>query len=137
MLEPELHRSALHSAVRSPWTLGIGITLGVSVIDRIGVDDQRRGTQFLRQISLYAAEILSIANDYDLAADVNAELFQFLEIFRPAVIGIDDIGRDIPRGGVAVESRHHLGIVLEGVIIHLLGRRSVHDSALSRKGVNA
>jgi hypothetical protein len=50
----------------------------------------------LGYVALDSTEILAIADDHDLAPDIDLQLFQLLEIFGTAVICIDDIGLCIP-----------------------------------------
>ncbi len=92
-----LHRSSLHGGVGPPRALGILVALEVAIIDGIGVDDDAGGSVLCRHEWLYAAEVLAIAHQDQLSFQVDAQLFQLLEIFRPAIIGVDNLGGHITR----------------------------------------
>ena len=58
---------------------------------------------FLRDECLHAAEVLAVTHHDDLAAHVDLQFFQFLEILGRAVVGVDHIGLGIAGGRHAVE----------------------------------
>ncbi len=95
ILEEILHRSALHAAVGTPWTHRVGVALVVAIILRIGVDDDADGAALLGDVDLHAAEIRAVADDYDLAVQVDLLFREFVEVFEPAVVCVDRFARHV------------------------------------------
>src|SRR4051794_25982715 len=91
MLESELNGATLHAAGRTPWSFRVSVSLGEAVVHRIGVNDERGGAHLLRQISLHAAKIFSVADEDDLAANVNALVGKSFEVFGAPVVGVNNI----------------------------------------------
>ncbi len=71
-------------------------------------------------------KILSVAHQHDLAADVDLQLVEFLEVLRRPVIGIDHIGLDVARGRHAIEGHDHSRIVLIRIAFDTLTRGPMH-----------
>ena len=116
----------MHSGFRPPGTLAVRIAFEVAVIPGIGVDKHGCGAVLLRHEALDPSEILAIADDHDLAPDIDLQLFQLLEIFRTSVIRVNNIGLGIARRGGAVERHEHPGIVLKRIIGDMLAGGTVH-----------
>jgi hypothetical protein len=84
-----------------------------------------------------ATKILPVADDHDLAAHVNFQFFQLLEILRRAVVGIDHVGFHISRWRHAVERHDHAGIVLVWIVVHALASRPMHFDTGGRSQAHA
>src|SRR5262249_7213404 len=54
-------------------------------------DEYPKGPTFLGVVDLQAAEELAVADQDDLALDVDAQFLQGGEVLRPSVIDIDDL----------------------------------------------
>ena len=50
---------------------------------------------FLGSEYFYAAKVLAVADDHDLAAHIDLQLLQLLEIFGRAVVRVNHIGLDV------------------------------------------
>ena len=92
-----LHRSALHGSVGTPRSLGIFVTFEVTVVPRIGINDDAGGSVLRRKKGFHAAKHLAIADDDDLAFQVDAHFFQLREVLRATVVGINHVGGDVAR----------------------------------------
>ena len=136
-LEHVAHRSALHASIRPPRSLGILIAAPPAIVERIGIDDHSRRAMFLRDEFLHPAEVLAVANQDDLAAHIDLQLLQLLEIFRRAVVGIDHFRLGISRRRHAVERHHDAGIVVVRIAIDVLARGTVHFDSGRRGDVHA
>ena len=92
-LEHVSHGTALHARVGAPGSVGIFVAAAPAVIGGVGVDDHSGRAVLLRDENFYAAEVLAVADEHDLAAHVDFQFVEFLKIFGRAVVGIDDLGR--------------------------------------------
>ncbi len=136
-LEHVSHRPALHAGIRPPRPLGIFVAAPPAIIGGIGVNDHARRAMFLRDENFDSAKILPVAHQHDLAAHVDFQLVEFLEIFRRAVVGIDHVGLGIARRRHAVERHHHAGIVLIRIVVDMLARGAVHFDSGGRGQIDA
>ena len=84
---------------------------------------------FLRDENFDSAKILAVAHDDDLAAHIDFQLVELLEVFWSAVVGVDHIGLDVAGGRHAVEGHDDARIVLKGIVFHMLARGPVHFDA--------
>ena len=80
----------------------------------------------LRDEDFHSAKILAVADEDDLAAYIDFQLLEFLEIFGGAVVGVDDVGLNIAGRRHAVERHDDARIVLIGIVVDVLARRAVH-----------
>ncbi len=103
-LEHESDRSSLHRAGRTPWAFGISIAAVIAIVLGVGIDDNAGRAAFLGDKLFHAAKILSVADDHDLASDVDIHLLELVEIGGRAVVGVDDFGLGVPGGRHAVEA---------------------------------
>ena len=87
--------TALHAGIGTPWARRIFVAATPAVVRRIGVDDHARRAVLLRDECFYPAEILPVAHQHDLAADINFHLFQLLEILGRPVVRIDHLRFDV------------------------------------------
>ena len=62
--------AALHAAIGTPGAVGVFIALEVAVIHGVGINQHPGGAVLLRHKTFYAAIILAIAHQHDLAAHV-------------------------------------------------------------------
>ena len=125
-LEHVSHRSALHAGVRPPRPFGIFVAAPPAIVRRIGIDDHARRAVFLRHEHFHSAKILPVAHQHDLAAHVDVQLLELLEVLGRAVVGIDHVGLGVARGRHAVEGHHHARIVLIRIAVDVLARGAVH-----------
>src|SRR3954452_20411227 len=93
----ELHRTALNGRLGPIGTLGVDITTEVTVVCRVGVDENAPGSVLLREIDLYATEVASIADKNNLVLYADAHLGEFFEVCQIAVVGVDDFAGDVSR----------------------------------------
>ena len=78
--------------------MGIHVAAVVAVVGGIGVDEDAGGSILLGDVDLDAAEIAAVADENDFAFEVDAEVFELLEIFGAAVVGVDDFAGDVAGG---------------------------------------
>src|SRR4051794_38235594 len=97
MLESKFHGAALYTFFGTPRSIRIRSTFACAVVHRIGVNDHAGRAILLAQEGLHATEIFSVTNQHNLAPDIHSALLQELEIFRPTVIRIHDVGGDVAR----------------------------------------
>ena len=136
-LEHVTDRAALHAGVGTPRAVGILVAAAPAVVGRVGVDDHAGSAVLLRHEDFHAAEILAVAHQHDLAADVDFQLVELVEVIRGAIVGVDDVGFDIAGGRHAVEGHDHARIVLVGIVVDVLARRAVHFDACGCGQVDA
>ena len=79
---------------------------------RIGVDEHADCAALLGEINFYAAEVGAVAADDDFAVDVDVLRGERIEIFKAAVVGVDDLAGDIAGAGRAVEWHDDARVVL-------------------------
>ncbi len=136
-LEHVSDRSALCRARRAPRTLGVRVAAVVTVVLRIGINNDRSRSPLLRDEGLHSTEILPIADDDDLSADVHIHLFQLVEVFGRAVVCINNFRLCIARWRHAVIGIDHARIILERIALYMLALRSVHRDAVGRRHIHA
>src|ERR1700691_279306 len=136
-LEHESDRAALHSAGGTAWSLGIGVAARVAVVFRCGINDDSCRATSVRHEFFYAAEVLSVTNDNDLAAHIDVHLFEFVEVGGRAVVGIVNFFFDIARRRHSVKRRHDAWIVGLWIAIDMLAMRPMHFNALGQDHVDA
>ncbi len=103
---------------------GIRVPLHVSILGRVGVDQDPRRPALLGIEHLQAPEQPAVvADEYDPPLDLDTHLFQGLEVLRRAVVRIDNLAGDIPRDAVAVERGKGVGV--GGVLVAEV--RVLHD----------
>ena len=128
ILEHVLHRAPLHAGVRAPRAMGIFVTLEVSIVGRIGIDDDAGSAPLLRQVDFHSAEVHAIAGNNDLSRNTDVHLLQLLEILGAPVIDIHRVGGDVTGGRGAVEGRQNTGIILVGIVVHMLPAGAGHQN---------
>ena len=128
IFEHVLHRAALHARIRPPGAMGIFVALEITIVGRVGIDDDAGSTPLLRQVNLDSAEVHAIAGKNDFSRNTDVHLLQLLEILRAPVIDIHRISCHVTGGRRAVEGGQHTGIILVGIIIHVLPGRSAHEN---------
>src|SRR5215469_7356406 len=62
----ELHRAALHSGLRTVGALRIDIAAEVAVVGGVGIDEHAFGSEPLREINLYPAEVPAVPDEDNL-----------------------------------------------------------------------
>ena len=135
IFEEILNRAALDAAFGAIGAVGIDISLVVAVVGGIGVDDDSGGTVLLRDVGFDAAEIFSVADDDDFAFDADVLGGELGEIFRRAVVGVDDLGGDVAGGRIGVVGSGDALVVLIRVIADMLWRGAGHELfAISTEG---
>jgi len=67
-----------------------GVAFGVAVVLRIGVEQHARRAALLGQVDLDAAEVSAVADKNDFAAQIDVQGGDVVEVFLPAVVGVDD-----------------------------------------------
>ena len=110
------HGAALHAGIGTPGPVGIFVAAPPAVIGGIGVDDHSRRAVFLRDEDFHSAKILAVADQHNLAAHVNFQFLELLEIFRRPVVGVNHVGFDVARRRHAVEWHDDARIVLIGIV---------------------
>jgi hypothetical protein len=78
--------------------VGIFVTLEVTIVRRIGVDDDPGCSSLLRQVNLDPTKVHSVAGNHNFARNTNAQVVQSLEIFRAPVIDVNSVGCHISGG---------------------------------------
>ena len=122
IFEEVLDRAALHAGFGPPRTVGVRIALVVAVVLRIGVDDDAGGAALLGDVDLDATEVSTVAGNDDFAVQIDVLAGEFVEVFEPAVVGVNDFGVDVAGTGRAVEGIHDARIVVEGIAIGTCSR---------------
>ena len=91
----------------------------------------------LRDENFDSAKILPVAHQHDLAAHIDLQFVEFLEVVRRPVVGVDHIGFDVARGRHAVEGHDHARIVLIRIVVDVLARGTVHLDSGRRGQIDA
>src|SRR6516165_2820527 len=120
-----------------PRTLRILVAALPAVIGRIGIDEDAGCSVLLRDERLYPTEIHTITHQHDLSVDIDLHLRELVEVFRRAVVGIDDGGFHVAGRRHAVEWHDDARIILERITFNMLARWSVHVHAFRRGDVDA
>ena len=61
------------------------------------LDDHTRRAVFFRHKTFYAAKIISIPDDHNLAPHVDLQILKLLKVFRPAIIRVHDFRFNVAR----------------------------------------
>ncbi len=128
----KLDRPALDGGVGAHGAAGVLVAADVAVVGGVGVDDDAGGAVLLGDVGLDTAEVAAVADEDDLAFDVDAEFGELLEVVEGAVVGVDGLGGDVTGAGGAVERGEDARVVLEGVAavgvgVDVLGRGAGHE----------
>ena len=89
ILEQILHRSALHAGIRAPGAVRISIALKVAIILGIGVDEHADRSALLGNVYLDAAKVGAVADEDNLAVQIDMLRCQLIEVFEAAIVGVD------------------------------------------------
>ena len=127
ILEEILHRPALHAGLRTPRAEGIRVAFEVAVILRVRVDEHADCAALLGEVDLDAAEVAAVADDDDLAVQIDVVGVELIEVFEAAVVGVDHLAGHITRAGRAIEGHHDAGIVLARIALHMLAGGAGHQ----------
>jgi hypothetical protein len=125
-----LHAPALDRRAGPVRAAGIDVPLGVAVVARVGVDQDPLRPSFLGVADLQASEKLAVACQDDLVPDLDAHLFEGVEILGPRVVGVNHLAFHVSRDAITVEREgggpaHRVLVGLDGVLEDLedlLGR---------------
>ena len=97
-----VHAAALHTTRVAHGAFGIHITLHVTIVAGIAVDQQRHGAMLLGFTCLDAAKAATVARHHDLSFHRHTHGVEFHVILDQAVIHVHDLGRHVTGGAVAV-----------------------------------
>ena len=143
VFEDVLDAAALDAVGVLPGAVGEDRALHEAVVLGVGVDDQALGALLLRDLGLHTAEALAVANEHDLARDVDAELLERLVVVGQAVVRVDELAGHVARRRVGVVADHDLVVVaLPGEArlliadLALVGRSHRHLDAVGARDVD-
>ena len=135
-LEHVPHRAALHTGIRAPGAIWIFVSAPPAVIGGIGVNDDSRGSAFLRDKHFDSTEVLTVTHEHDLSAHVDFHLLQLVEIVGRSIIRVDHIGFDVAGRRHAAERHHYPGIILELIAVGMLPCGPVHFHSNGRHQIH-
>src|SRR5580698_9457339 len=75
--------------IGAPGALGPSQSFGVTIVGRIAVDDDGRGTVLLGGVDLYRSMAPGVASHHDLATDIDSRGFHFGVVRRQSVVHIN------------------------------------------------
>src|SRR5687768_5544472 len=87
----------------TPWSLGINVSLRVTVIGRIRVDDQSDCAVVFGYFGLHPTKRISIPRNCNLALYIDAEFFQCFVVGWQTVVNVHQRCGDVAAGTVCVE----------------------------------
>ncbi len=106
---------------------GLRIAFVVAVVLRVRVDENADGAALLGEIDFDAAKVGAVAADDDFAVQIDVLRGEFVEVFKAAVVGVDDFAGDVARSRGAVEGHDDAGIVLARIAVDVLARGAAHE----------
>ena len=95
-------RTALHAVRRTPATFGVGATLEIAIIARVGINQTSRGAVLLCEFRFQPTPSAAITRDDDLAAYVDATSGKGFVVIGHTVVGIDEFGGHIAVAAIDV-----------------------------------
>ena len=95
VLEEVLNRAALHAGRGTPGPNGIGVAFEVAIVLGVGVDQHAGGPALLGQVDFDPAKIRAVAGDDDFAVQVDMEVSKFIEVLKPAIVGVNHVSRHV------------------------------------------
>jgi hypothetical protein len=70
----------------APRTFWVDVTLHVAIVCRVGIDDAADRSVVLRNLGFDTTKRVAVANNYDLAGDVDSHLLKFFVVTRQSVV---------------------------------------------------
>ena len=92
---------------------------------------------FLSNEGFYPTKILTVPHQHDLAAHINLQILQLLEVLRRPIIRINDFAFYVTGRRHAIEGHNHSRIVLIRIAIHMLACGPVHCDTHRRRHIHA
>ena len=109
-------RAALHAAVVLERPFRVDLALRVAVVRRVGVDQAADGAALGRELGLDASEGPAVADDDDLARDVDAVAFEPLVVLPEPVVRVDEFGLDVAVRRKGVVGRQEFAVPSAAVV---------------------
>ncbi len=103
------HGAALHTRRRPPATLGVDLPDRIAVIARIGIDNAAGSAVFLRELRLQPAPAATVADDDDLAFDLDGSAGQILVVVIHSIVRVDQLAGDVAIAAICVVGSHPVG----------------------------